>query len=75
MSWRPGGSGERGERAVVFGDRMNRINRISGLTGLGEGDGAGGYGEREGLSLDLRGRERLGPRMARIGTKGELVVE
>jgi hypothetical protein len=54
---------------------MNRINRISGLTGLGEGDGAGGYGEREGLSLDLRGRERLGPRMARIGTKGELVVE
>lgn len=33
MSWRLGGSGEGGERVVVFGDRMNRI---SGLTGWGE---------------------------------------
>jgi hypothetical protein len=32
MSWRLGGGGDGGERAVVFWDRMNRI---SGLTGLG----------------------------------------
>ncbi len=43
MSWRLGGSGDGGERAGVFWDR---INRISGLTGWGRGvvlevDGSG----------------------------------